>query len=63
MGTDHYPLPWSMLKYDEGLGGYLVNITREQLEGAPRYRDDESWDWAPNSRGQVDDYYRPAAMI
>ena len=63
MGTDHYPLPWSMLKYDEGLGGYLVGITREQLESAPRYREDESWDWAPSMRSQVDDYYRPIAMI
>ncbi len=36
MGTDHYPLPWSMLKYDEKRGGYRVNITREQLQNAPR---------------------------
>ena len=28
MGSDHYPLPWSMLKYDEKLGGYRVNIAR-----------------------------------
>jgi len=63
IGTDHYPLPWSMLKYDEGLGGYLVNLTRDQLEKAPRYREDESWDWAPSMRSQVDEYYRPIAMI
>src|SRR3954470_3782271 len=50
IGTDHYPLPWSMLKYDEGWGGYLVGITREQLESAPRYREDESWDRAPSMR-------------
>src|SRR3954453_20505548 len=45
MGTDHYPLPWSMLKYDEDLGGYRVNITREQLERAPKYSDDNNWEW------------------
>ncbi len=63
MGTDHYPLPWSMLKYDEDKGGYLVNITREQLENAPRYADDDSWEWSTSSRGEIDEHYRPYAMI
>ncbi|WP_028605612.1 PRC-barrel domain-containing protein [Ottowia thiooxydans] len=37
MGTDVYPLPWETLKYDTGLGGYVVGLTKDQLEGAPRY--------------------------
>lgn len=63
MGTDHYPLPWSTLKYDTNLGGYRVNITREQLENAPRYREDETWDWSASSRGEIDRHYRPYAFI
>jgi sporulation protein YlmC with PRC-barrel domain len=64
MAHDHYPLPWSMLKYDEKRGGYRVNITREQLENAPRYRDDDRWDWtSPEYTGQVDTHYRPFAFI
>ncbi len=64
MGHDHYPLPWSMLKYDEKRGGYRVNITREQLENAPRYHEDERWDWAsPEYPRQVDTHYRPFAFI
>jgi hypothetical protein len=64
MGTDHYPLPWSMLRYDEKGGGYRVNITREQLQNAPRYREDESWDWAsPESTTQIDTHYRPFVLI
>jgi sporulation protein YlmC with PRC-barrel domain len=63
MGTDHYPLPWSMLKYDEDKGGYLANITREQLENAPRYADEDSWEWSPGMRSQIDAHYRPYAMI
>src|SRR5262249_33101092 len=43
MGTDHYPLPWSMLRYDENLGGYLVNVTRDQLTNAPRFTDEDNW--------------------
>ena len=64
MGTDHYPLPWSMLKYDEKKGGYRINITREQLENAPRYHEDESWDWASSEHTrQVDTHYRPFVFI
>ncbi|MEO5795897.1 MAG: PRC-barrel domain-containing protein [Rhodoferax sp.] len=40
LGTDRYPLPWSILKYDTQLDGYVVPITKTQLEGAPRYAND-----------------------
>ena len=64
MGSDHYPLPWSMLKYDEKKGGYRVNVTREQLQNAPRYREDDRWDWTrPESIREVDEHYRPIAFI
>lgn len=58
MGHEHYPLPWSKLNYDERLGGYQVDVTKEQLEGAPKYdrsRDDDFWT-AENGR-RVYDYY------
>jgi sporulation protein YlmC with PRC-barrel domain len=59
IGDDHYPLPWSMLTYNERLGGYEVNITDQQLKGAPRYGRAESWDWSDQSRGRkVYDYYK-----
>ena len=32
VGTDRYPLPWSMLKYDTGLDGYVVPLKKEQLK-------------------------------
>ena len=40
MGEDHYPLPWAKLKYNEALGGYVVNLTNKQLQSAPKYADD-----------------------
>jgi hypothetical protein len=59
MGDDHYPLPWPMLTYNERLGGYEVNISEEQLRGAPKYSQSESWDWNDRNREQrVHDYYR-----
>src|SRR5246127_5770157 len=38
IGESYHPLPWEKLTYDTGLGGYVVDITKEQLEGAPAYR-------------------------
>jgi hypothetical protein len=56
IGGDYYPLPWSLLTYNPRLEGYEVNITEQQLKGAPKYTTHENWDWA--KRGQsVDDYY------
>ncbi len=55
MGEDYYPLPWSVLTYNERLGGYEVNLTEQQLKGAPKYSQYENWDWNDRSRtGQLD---------
>ena len=59
MGDDHYPLPWSSLNYNTELEGYQVNITEQQLKGAPKYSSDNDWDWTDEKRGrEVYDYYR-----
>jgi hypothetical protein len=58
MGSDHYPLPWSSLKYDTALGGYRTGITVGQLEDAPKYAADSDWNWSDPTRARsVDDYY------
>lgn len=44
IGHEHYPLPWEMLDYNTGLGGFQVNITKEQVEGAPRYPAGQDYD-------------------
>ena len=58
IGDDHYPLPWNSLKYDTSLGGYRTGITEQQLQGAPRYGDDNEWSWEDQTRTRaVNDYY------
>ena len=58
MGSDHYPVPWSLLTYNERLGGYEVNITEQQLKKAPKFQANESWDYADRSReGALYSYY------
>jgi sporulation protein YlmC with PRC-barrel domain len=41
VGEKFHPLPWSVLDYDETEGGYVVNLTKEQLQSAPAYTMDE----------------------
>jgi hypothetical protein len=37
VGERYHPLPWNTLKYDTRQGGYVVGLTRQQLEGAPTF--------------------------
>jgi hypothetical protein len=58
IGDDHYPLPWQSLKYDTNLGGYRTGITETQLKGAPKYGNDNAWNWSdPDRTRAVNDYY------
>ena len=59
VGEDHYPLPWSLLTYNEKLGGYEVNISEDQLKGAPRYHDAKDWENYESGK-LVYDYYGQA---
>ncbi len=56
IGTDYYPVPWGTLTYDESVQGFRVNVTKEQIEGAPRYNPADDYDWFEGGR-TVDDYY------
>jgi len=57
MGEDYYPVPWPMLKYDTKLGGYRVNLTKDQLEKAPKYSKSTDWNWNRENERRVHDYY------
>lgn len=37
-----HPVPWEMLSYDVDRDGYVVDLTREQLENAPSLHLDET---------------------
>lgn len=57
IGERYHPLPWDALDYDPTAGGYVVNITREQLEGGPTFARDED-PWADPKYGHlVHSYY------
>ena len=58
MGEDFYPLPWSTLNYDTNLGGYRVDLTKEQLDKAPKYNESQGWNWNCDNERRIYDYYR-----
>ena len=57
IGTDRYPIPWSMLKYDTSEDGYVVPIQKSTLEGAPRYEGDMRPDFSDEYGRGVYKYY------
>ena len=40
LGEDYYTLPWSVLKYNTQLDAYELNLSEDQLRGAPRRSQD-----------------------
>ena len=57
IGDDYYPLPWALLTFDESLGGYRVEVTDDQLKGAPKYARD-GWDFGDRAKeAALLDYY------
>jgi hypothetical protein len=58
MGEEYYPMPWSKLDYDTELGGYRVDITEDQLRGAPKFSQSTDWDWSNRTNDErVYKYY------
>jgi hypothetical protein len=58
MGAKFHPLPWATLKYDAQKGGYVVNLDKEMLEGAPSHARDSEFIWTRDYGREVDSYYK-----
>src|SRR5437764_13631402 len=58
IGDEHYPLPWQSLQYDTSVEGYRTGVTKQQLEGASKYGNDNSWKWRDPARTRsINDHY------
>src|SRR5271157_4758683 len=58
IGDRHYPLPWETLKYDTNMDGFVVDLDKQTLEGAPSYTDADTVGWDDPAWGKrVYDYY------
>jgi sporulation protein YlmC with PRC-barrel domain len=52
IGDRFYPLPWEKLSYNKEIGGYVVDVDRETLEGAPSYTDAATASWNDEAWGK-----------
>jgi uncharacterized protein YrrD len=48
MGESRRPIPWNVLRYNEDLDAYELDVSEDQLRTAPEYSDDEDFDWSDN---------------
>ena len=59
IGDSYHPLPWNVLTYDTGLGGYVVDLSREQLQGGPSYSASEMPNWSDQTyTNRINQYLR-----
>ena len=58
MGESYHPLPWRVLTYDTNMGGYVVDLDKSKLQGAPSYTAADEPNWTDRDYGRrVHDYY------
>ncbi|MEP9353260.1 PRC-barrel domain-containing protein [Xanthobacter sp. KR7-65] len=57
LGEDYYPVPWQMLTYDESVEGFRVNLTKEQMDNAPKYGAGEDYDWSAINDRRISEHY------
>ncbi len=57
MGTDRYPIPWNMLKFDTNRDGYVVPLDKAKLDNAPKYRDEDVPVYDTEYGKRVNSYY------
>jgi PRC-barrel domain len=56
IGESYHPLPWKSLTYDTRLGGYVADLNRSRLEGAPS----DMPNWSDRAyRDRIDTYWGP----
>jgi hypothetical protein len=58
MGDSYHPLPWKVLTYDTGKGGYVVDLDKDRLKNAPSYTGSEAGTWNDPGYGRrIDEFY------
>ena len=57
-GTSLFPIPWPLLEYDVATEGYVLDVTKEQLAKAPRFKESNTPEFDAEYRRRVLDSYR-----
>ena len=57
IGDKYHPLPWNQLRYDKIQEGYVVDLDRNRLNGAPAYAASDLAAWDDLRGRDIDAYY------
>ena len=58
IGAEYHPIPWRLLDYNGEVGGYVVDLDREQLEKAPHFAENRQPDWSDRAYiARIDEYW------
>lgn len=58
MGEKHAPIPWERLTYDQALEAYRVDLSDQEIKGAPTHAAGEEFDWGDRSAEiKIHSYY------
>jgi sporulation protein YlmC with PRC-barrel domain len=57
MGTDRYPIPWTVLKYSTEQSGYVVPLDKATLESAPKYSEQSAPEYDAEYGTRINNYY------
>jgi len=60
-GDSYFPLPWSYLNYDVSRDGYVLNITKEQVANAPKFKASDAPEFDTSYRNTVARFYSRSA--
>lgn len=61
-GASLFPLPWPVLDYDEQAGGYMLDISKEEMASAPRFEASDTPEFTPEYRRSILLFYRPVSI-
>ena len=57
VGEKYHPVPWSVLDYNPEKGGYLVRMSKEELQNSPAYDVDDLIEDDGTVRAETYTYY------
>lgn len=61
LGEEHHPVPWNKLRYDTSKGGFVTDITEQEVKGAPErqgdWRSDREWERRAHDHYGVPHYW------
>ena len=58
-GASLFPLPWPILDYDENAGGYMLDVSKDEMANAPRFERNNEPEFDAEYRREILLFYRP----